>query len=87
MAFQTLGFHAALILNRLRNEKQITEDHAANDGDRREHNEQEQHARAEFIRLNDRLLVLNKKLTVEAVRVEPIRSGGSAVGQTERKNV
>lgn len=87
MAFQSIGFHAALILNRLRNEKQITENHAANDGDRREHDEQEQHARAEFIRLNDRLLVLNKKLTVEAVRVEPIRSGGSTVGQTKLKDI
>ena len=87
MAFQTIGFHTALILNKLRNKEQIEADSRA-DADRgSEHYSSEQKARAEFVRLNDRLIVLNKKLGTETPRVEPIASGGSAISQTKRNNV
>lgn len=62
MGFQTIGFHAALILNRLRAERQITENDAANDHRRREQQDQEERVRAEFKRVNARLVRLNKKL-------------------------
>lgn len=41
---QTIGFYAALILNRLTNQKQIRENKAAND-DHRQENDREEHER------------------------------------------
>lgn len=74
MAFQTIGFHAALILNRLRNERQITKDKANDDADRQKHDEQEQAVRAELERLN-------KKLSLLSERVEPPTTGRECRGK------
>jgi hypothetical protein len=62
MAFQSIGFAAAQILNRLRNEQQITDDKSADDARRQKQDREEQEARAEFKRVNSRLVALNKKL-------------------------
>ena len=48
MAFNTIGFYAALILCRLRNEREIRENEAANDNHRAEDGEERQELRAKL---------------------------------------
>lgn len=53
--FQSIGFHAALILNRLRNERLIKE-YAERDAARsQKQNDEEEKTRAELAEVNDRL--------------------------------
>lgn len=80
MAFLPIGFAANLILCRLRNERQIADHNAANDGEREQNNREEEEVRTQLKRVNKRLDLLRS-------RVEPIRSGGSTVGQTKLKDI
>ena len=48
VAFNSIGFHAALILNRLRNKKRIADDNRADEHCRRENNQKEQTEREQF---------------------------------------
>lgn len=69
MVFQSIGFHTALILNRLRNERAITDESDA-EQDRRKRNEAaEKEARRELAEVNKRLAAL-------AARVGPPMPGG-----------
>lgn len=68
MVFQSIGFHTALILNRLRNERLINEGNRENDYPGRDQQAEEQAARRD-------LAGLNRKLAALAARVEP--PGGS----------
>ena len=53
--FQSIGFHAALILNRLRNER-LMKDGAERDAARsQKQNDEEEKARAELAEVNERL--------------------------------
>jgi hypothetical protein len=52
MVFNSIGFHAAMIVNKLRNEKQITEDSRA-DAERRAEDDREEEAvraKLQFVR-------------------------------------
>lgn len=61
--FQSIGFHAALILNRLRNERAIAEE-ADTKEDRRERNEaSEEEARRELRDVNKRLALLSARVS------------------------
>lgn len=53
--FQSIGFHAALILNRLRNERLVKESAERDAARSHKQNEKEQKARAELAEVNDRL--------------------------------
>jgi len=70
VAFQSIGFHTNLILNRLRNEKRIADDSRGHEDGGRSDDKEEQDARAE-------LAVVKKRLDLLRSRVEP-RRGGSA---------
>jgi hypothetical protein len=72
MAFQSIGFHAALILNRLRNEQRINECSREDDERSRKRDQEEQQAREE-------LATVNKRLADLSARVEPPggRRGGN----------
>jgi hypothetical protein len=60
--FQSIGFHAALILNRLRNERAIAEETDA-DQDRRERDKAaEEEARRELMEVNKRLALLSARV-------------------------
>jgi hypothetical protein len=60
--FQSIGFHAALILNRLRNERAIADETDA-DQDRRERNKAaEEEARRELTEVNKRLALLSARV-------------------------
>jgi len=52
VAFNSIGFTAALIVNRLRNEKQITEDSSADteSGTKRDRQEEAERTRLQFLR-------------------------------------
>jgi hypothetical protein len=52
VAFNSIGFHAAMIVNKLRNEKQITEDNSADAERRAEHDRKEEaeRTRLQFLR-------------------------------------
>lgn len=61
--FQSIGFHAALILNRLRNER-LMQNVTDADKDRRERNEAaEEEARRELAEVNKRLWLLNERVS------------------------
>jgi len=62
VAFETIGFHALLILNRLRNERRIADANTANEGDREKHDEEEEHARAALELTNRRLARLRARV-------------------------
>jgi hypothetical protein len=62
MAFETIGFHAALILNRLRNERRIEEDRRADEEARQNANADEKAVGAELERLNKRLALLRARV-------------------------
>ena len=63
--FQSIGFHAALILNRLRNERAIADKSDA-DQDRRERNEAaEEEARRELAEVNRKLARLSARVREE----------------------
>lgn len=69
MAFQSIGFHTALILNRLRNQERIDECTREDDASRRKQDEEERQAREE-------LAVVKKRLADLFARVEPSAPGG-----------
>jgi hypothetical protein len=73
MAFLPIGFAANLILNRLRNERQIADDNRTNERDREKNDRAEDEARAELERVNKRLALLR-------ARVEPRRTGRKSAG-------
>ena len=61
--FQSIGFHAALILNRLRNERAIADKSDA-DQDRHERNEAaEEEARRELAEVNKKLALLSARVS------------------------
>lgn len=63
--FQSIGFHAALILNRLRNERAIADESDA-EQDRRERNKAaEEEARRELAEVNRRLARLSARVREE----------------------
>jgi hypothetical protein len=63
--FQSIGFHAALILNRLRNERAIA-DEADADQDRRKRNDAaEEEARRQLAEVNKRLALLSARVREE----------------------
>jgi transcription elongation GreA/GreB family factor len=63
--FQSIGFHAALILNRLRNERAIADETDA-DQDRRERNKAaEEEARRQLAEVNKRLALLSARVREE----------------------
>lgn len=74
MAFTSIGFHAALILNRLRNERRVEEDRRADEERRQKQDAEEQAVRAELERVNKRLDLLRS-------RVEPRRTGRESAGK------
>jgi hypothetical protein len=65
MAFETIGFHAALILNRLRNERRVEEDRRAYEEARQQQDAEEQAIRTELKRLNKKLSLLNERVGEE----------------------
>lgn len=71
--FQSIGFHAALVLNRLRNERRINECNREDEERSRKRDEEEQQARKE-------LAFVNKRLAELAARVEPLTPGGRKRG-------
>jgi hypothetical protein len=73
VAFNSIGFHAALILNRLRNERRIDEDRRANDECGQNTDTDEKAVRAELERVNKRLDLLRS-------RVRPSRTGRESAG-------
>jgi hypothetical protein len=63
--FQSIGFHAALILNRLRNERAIADETDA-DQDRRKRNDAaEEEARRQLAEVNKRLALLSARVREE----------------------
>lgn len=68
MAFQSIGFHAALILNRLQNQQRINERAQENDERSRKRDQEEQQARED-------LAAVNKRLATLAARVGPPKGG------------
>lgn len=58
VAFNSLGFHTLLILNKLRNEKQITEVDSADDDEGREEDREREETRAQLKRVNRRLRLI-----------------------------
>jgi hypothetical protein len=62
MSFLPIGFAANLILNRLRNEREIAEHNAANDGDREQHDREEEETRTKLERVNKRLALLRARV-------------------------
>ncbi len=76
VAFQSIGFHAAMILNRLKNEKQIAEGKTAENDARERQRREAEETRAKLKRVNKRLRLLN-------LRVEPMPQGGKAIDQTD----
>lgn len=62
MAFKTIGFHAALILNRLRNEQQIAGQTQSDERSREERDREEQAVGADLERLNKRLDLLRSRV-------------------------
>jgi hypothetical protein len=62
MAFESIGFHAALILNRLRNQQRVEEYRRADDESRREQDAEEQAVRAELERVKKRLALLRARV-------------------------
>ena len=48
VAFRTIGFHTGLILNRLRNERQIADDNRTDDERRQEQDRKEEEARTQL---------------------------------------
>jgi len=72
MVFQSIGFHTALILNRLRNERAITDESDAQE-DRRKRNEaSEEEARRELADVNKKLALLSAR-----VNRKPLGGNGS----------
>jgi hypothetical protein len=71
--FQSIGFHAALILNRLRNERAIAGESDSN----QEHHER---AKADEEQARRELADVNKKLALLSARVEPSTKGGRRGG-------
>lgn len=61
MAFVPIGFTAALILNRLRNQQSVEQARRADDERRREQDAAEQAVRAQLERLNKKLALLNAR--------------------------
>ena len=62
MVFQSIGFHTALILNRLRNERAIADESDAQE-DRRKRNEaSEEEARRELADVNKKLALLSARV-------------------------
>ncbi len=55
MVFNSIGFHAALILNRLRNERICKEQDDADDEQRRDNERKEESARAQLALVKRRL--------------------------------
>jgi hypothetical protein len=53
--FQSIGFHAALILNRLRNERLMKERTERDTARSQKQNEEEEKTRAELAKVNERL--------------------------------
>ncbi|WP_130229302.1 hypothetical protein [Bradyrhizobium sp. Leo121] len=84
MAFSTIGFQAALILNRLRNQRLIEEVDREYTEHRQAQKREEEAVRAQLALVNERLRRLterDKKLAAEAARVEPnIVKGGDTSG-------
>jgi hypothetical protein len=56
--FQSIGFHAALILNRLRNERLMKEGAERDTARSQKQNDEEEKTRAELAKVNDRLAKL-----------------------------
>lgn len=55
MAFRTIGFHTGLILNRLRNERQIADDNRTDEQRRNEQDKSEEDARTKLAFVKKRL--------------------------------
>ena len=62
MAFVPIGFTAALILNRLRNQQSVEQARRSDDERGREQDAAEQAVRAELERVNKRLAILNARV-------------------------
>lgn len=67
--FQSIGFHAALILNRLRNERDIK-------GSTERNEDHHERAKADEEAARRELAEVNKRLALLSARVEPTAPGG-----------
>jgi flagellar motility protein MotE (MotC chaperone) len=63
--FQSIGFHAALILNRLRNERAVSEVANADQDRRQREDAAEEEARRELAEVNRRLARLSARVREE----------------------
>jgi hypothetical protein len=68
MVFQSIGFHTALILNRLQNQQRVNEGAQENDERRAKRDQEEQETR-------EQLAVVNKRLALLKARVDPPKGG------------
>jgi hypothetical protein len=60
--FQSIGFHAALILNKLRNEREISGSSESNKEDHERRKADEEEARRELAEVNRRLALLSARV-------------------------
>jgi hypothetical protein len=65
MAFQSIGFHTALILNRLRNDRRINECTREDDERSRSQDEEERQAREQLAVVKKRLALLSARVREE----------------------
>jgi hypothetical protein len=65
MAFQSIGFHTALILNRLRNQRAIADESDAEQNRRERDKAAEEEARRELAEVNKRLALLSARVREE----------------------
>jgi hypothetical protein len=63
--FQSIGFHAALILNRLRNERAIADESEAEENKNKASEDADENARRELADLNRRLARLSARVREE----------------------
>ena len=68
LAFNSIGFHAAMILNRLQTQRRINESAHENDETRQQRDQEEQEAR-------EKLAVVNKRLAQLGARVDRPKGG------------